>query len=132
MYSSNAVVTAAFLVLWSPIRRASSIRLSSIARLVAMCGLLHIGMCGAILLQTRNGQLLNHRTHENRGRFPVPGVLTASALLAKLCYSTPTRLLHLIQFHVVARVDIFQREHNHRGRGRRRDSNDDDLPNRPP
>src|SRR6516164_3766926 len=36
MYSSRAAVTASFLVLWRPMRRASSISLSSIARLVAI------------------------------------------------------------------------------------------------
>src|ERR1700686_3737304 len=48
MYSSRAVVTASLLVLCSPRRRASSIRLSSIARLVAMCRLLHMSMCGTM------------------------------------------------------------------------------------
>src|ERR1700677_3300041 len=44
-YSARAAVTASLLVLWLPARRASSIRLSSRARFVAMCVLLHIVMC---------------------------------------------------------------------------------------
>src|SRR5437588_12132660 len=45
MYSSKAAVTASFLVLCFPERCASSISLSSRARLVAMCRYLHITLC---------------------------------------------------------------------------------------
>src|SRR5260370_15380077 len=44
-YSFSAAVTASFLVLCLPASRASSMRRSSNARLVGMCGLLHILMC---------------------------------------------------------------------------------------
>src|ERR1700683_5837351 len=96
MYSSSAVVTASFLVLWPPVRRASSIRLSSIARLVAMCRFLHIDVCGTRLSTNSECSIQENAEDENRGRFPVPGVLTAPALLAKTLLR---QLLHVLPFH---------------------------------
>src|SRR5208282_5419707 len=60
-YSSSAAVTASFLVLCFPARRASSINESSKARLVAMCKVSHIEMCKAIM--TIGGS----RCHHERG-----------------------------------------------------------------
>src|ERR1035438_232872 len=47
MYSLSAAVTASFLVLCFPARRASSINESSKAKLVAMCRVLHIVLCSS-------------------------------------------------------------------------------------
>src|SRR5271166_4556357 len=62
MYSSSAAVTASFLVTWPPMRRASSISLSSMARLVAMvalslCSLPHMSMCNSGSSSQRKTQL---------------------------------------------------------------------------
>src|SRR5258708_31756 len=78
MYSSKAVVTASFLVRWPPIRRASSMSLSSIARLVGMCIVLHINMCSASSLGPQ----------KTRGRFPVPWSLTDCVNVPDKSYCT--------------------------------------------
>uniref|UniRef100_E6QI90 Uncharacterized protein n=1 Tax=mine drainage metagenome TaxID=410659 RepID=E6QI90_9ZZZZ len=61
MYSSSAAVTAAFLVAWWPIWRADSIRVSSMARLVAtghplMCRVPRIEMCGMGMSTQKSGR----------------------------------------------------------------------------
>src|SRR5579864_8066534 len=106
MYSSSALVTASFLVLWPPVLRASSINRSSIARFVAMCRLSHIYVCKAIM-----------RTKQNRGRLAVPGLV---------CWQLPG-LIRFIFFDGIARMDVFHGKDDHSGSSSRRYADDDDL-----
>ena len=55
---------------------------------------------------------------QSRGGFPVPG---------RLIDYVEEELLHLIQFHPVARVHIFQGEDDHTGGGAVGDADDHDL-----
>src|SRR5258708_2012372 len=112
MYSSSAVVTASFLVLCSPRRRASSMSLSSIARFVSMCRLLHIKVCRTRLSQRSQ--------NKNRERFPVPGLRTVPTASVK-------NLLNRTHFDAVASMHIFQTEDAHARRRGVGDADDYDL-----
>src|ERR1700736_1565217 len=109
MYSSRAVVTASFLVRWPPLRRASSMRLSSMARLVGMYIASHIDVCGARKLgaQKRSGTVVR------------PRPLTAPTYWRKL--------LDLVEFHTVAGMYVFHGENDHAGCSGRRHPNHHDL-----
>src|ERR1700738_1496065 len=106
MYSSRAVVTASFLVRWPPVRRASSMSLSSIARLVAMCRVLHITMCSASWLATQK---------KIGDGCPSPASDCANVLAKAIA----PELLHLVEFHTVPGVYIFHGEDDHTGCGGR-------------
>src|SRR3982074_1095072 len=110
MYSSRAVVTASFLVRWPRLRRASSMSLSSMARLVGTYIASHIDVCGARKLGAQ----------KKSGTVARPRPLTAPNVLAKVI---GLELLDLVEFHTVAGVHVFHGENYHSGCGGRRHPN---------